>query len=71
MVIEKLKEWEDKKEDREDQQILETLNSEIESIYNNVLSYTDLLKDSKEELAGLFHQYFIIKWEHHPLDNEK
>lgn len=70
MVIEKLKERQDKKEDREDQQILETLNSEIESIYNNVLSYTDLLKDSKEELAGLFHQYFLIKWEHHPLDHE-
>ena len=70
MVVEKLKEWEDKKDEREDQQTLETLNSEIESIYSNVLSYTDLLKESKEELAGLFHQYFLIKWEHHPLENE-
>ena len=69
MVVEKLKEWEDKKDELEDQKILVTLNSEIESIYNNVLSYIDLLKDSKEELAELFHKYFLIKWEHHPLDH--
>ena len=69
MVIEKLKEWEDKKDEREDQQILVTLDYDINEEYNRMLIYQDELKTSKEKLAELFHQYFIIKWEHHLLDH--
>lgn len=68
MVIEKLKEWEDKKDEREDQQILVTVDYDINEEYNRMLIYQDELKTSKEKLAELFHQYFLIKWEHHPLD---
>ena len=69
MVVEKLKEWEDKKDELEDQQILATFDYDINEEYNRMLIYQDELKTSNEKLTELFHQYFLIKWEHHPLDH--
>jgi len=69
MVVEKLKEWEDKKDELEDQHILSDLNYDIHEEYSEMLMHQKLLESSKEKLAKLFHQYFLIKWEHHPLDS--
>ena len=70
MVIEKLKEWQDKKDELEDQQILAILDDKINNEYSMMLMYEDKYKYSRVELAELFHQYFLIKWEHHSLDHD-
>ena len=68
MVIEKLKEWQDKKEDREDQQILNTIDRELKILHNDIVEMHKKIREKESDMAELFHQYFLIKWEHHLLD---
>ena len=69
MVIEKLKEWEDKKDELEDQKLL----NEIDKSIKMYIWEKDRLEMELDRIETLlmdwFHQYFLIKWEHHPLDS--
>ena len=69
MVVEKLKEWEDKKDEREDQKTLSAINESIK----DYIQEKELLEMEVDRieclLIDLYYQYFLIKWEHHPLDN--
>lgn len=61
MVLEKLKEREDAKDQREDKQILATIDGEI----NEKLEKVDILN---MELEELYNQYYKISWEQHEYD---
>lgn len=70
MVIEKLKEWEDKKDEWEDQKMLSIIDKSIK----DYIWEKDKLEMEIDRidclLMDLYYQYFLIKWEHHPLDNK-
>lgn len=69
MVIEKLKEWEDKKDELEDEQILSRIDTSIKK-YIEQIDQLEMEIDRLETLLiDMYHQYFLIKWEHHPLDH--
>ena len=69
MVIEKLKEWEDKKDELEDEQTLVTIDESIKK-YIEQKDQLEMEIDRIETLLiDLYYQYFLIKWEHHPLDH--
>lgn len=71
MVVEKLKEREDAKEQMEDEQILHTIDQSIQMYMEEKKPLEEELERIEMNLTDLFDQYFLIKWEHHPLDNEK
>lgn len=69
MVIEKLKEWEDKKDELEDEQILSRIDTSIKK-YIEQIDQLEMEIDRLETLLiDMYHQYFLIKWEHHPLEH--
>ena len=70
MVIEKLKEWQDKKEDREDQQMLATIDREVRILHNDIAEFNRKIREKELDMAELFRQWYLIKWEHHPLDHD-
>ena len=61
MVVEKLKEREDKKDAWEDAKILKSCEIEIKNVQDN-------MKNLKDRLNKLFDQYLMIKGERHPDD---
>ena len=61
MVIEKLKEWEDKKDEREDQQILWTIDKEIQDLMKEKNELEKRFDDINIKLIDLFDQYLMIK----------
>lgn len=68
MVIEKLKERQDRKEDREDQQILNTIDRELKILHNDIVEMHKKIREKESDMAELFRQWYLIKWEPHPLD---
>lgn len=69
MVVEKLKEWEDKKDELEDEQILSRIDTSIKK-YIEQIDQLEMEIDRLETLLiDMYHQYFLIKWEHHPLEH--
>lgn len=69
MVVEKLKEWEDKKDELEDEQMLSRIDASIKK-YIGQIDQLEMEIDRLETLLiDLYYQYFLIKWEHHPLDH--
>ena len=71
MVIEKLKEWQDKKEDREDQQMLVTIDRELRILHNDIVEFNRKIREKESDMAELFRQWYLIKWEPHFLDQEE
>ena len=71
MVIEKLKEWQDKKEDREDQQMLATIDRELRILHNDIAEFNMKIREKELDMAELFRQWYLIKWEPHFLDQEE
>ena len=68
MVIEKLKEWQDAKEQMEDEQILFTIDQSIQMYMKEKEPLEEELERIEMNLTDLFDQYFKIKWWYHPLD---
>ena len=69
MVVEKLKEWEDKKDELEDEQMLSRIDTSIKK-YIGQIDQLEMEIDRLETLLiDLYYQYFLIKWEHHPLEH--
>ena len=68
MVIEKLKEWQDAKEQMEDEQILFTIDQSIQMYIKEKEPLEEELERIEMNLTDLFDQYFNIKWWYHPLD---
>lgn len=62
MVVEKLKEWEDKKDEREDQQRVDSIKERIEQINKSINDY----ENEREKLRD---EYFILVWDQYPGDN--
>ena len=69
MVIEKLKEWQDKKEQLEDQKTLSVIDKSIKDYIWEKDKLEMEIDRIDTLLIDLYYQYFLIKWEHHPLDN--
>jgi hypothetical protein len=61
MVIEKLKEWQDKKEDREDQQILNTIDRELKILHNDIVEMHKKIREKESDMTELFRQWYLIK----------
>ena len=70
MVVEKLKEREDKKDELEDAKMLVLINQDILMCRDYIKDYKDKIKFYENNLVELYKQYFLIKWEHHPLEHE-
>lgn len=70
MVVEKLKEREDKKDELEDAKMLAVINQDILMCRDYIKDYKEKIKFYEDNLVELYKQYFLIKWEHHPLDHE-
>lgn len=70
MVVEKLKEWEDKKDELEDAKMLVLINQDILMCRDYIKDYKDKIKFYEDNLVELYKQYFLIKWEHHILEHE-
>ena len=70
MVVEKLKEREDKKDELEDAKMLVLINQDILMCRDYIKDYKDKIKFYEDNLVELYKQYFLIKWEHHPLEHE-
>lgn len=70
MVIEKLKEWQDAKEQMEDEQILYTIDQSIQMYMKEKEPLEEELERIDMNLTDLFDQYFKIKWWYHPLDSK-
>lgn len=61
MVIEKLKEWQDAKEQMEDEQILFTIDQSIQMYIKEKEPLEEELERIEMNLTDLFDQYFNIK----------
>jgi hypothetical protein len=61
MVIEKLKEREDAKEQMEDEQILHTIDQSIQMYMKEKEPLEEELERIEMNLTDLFDQYFLIK----------
>lgn len=70
MVVEKLKEREDKKDELEDAKMLVLINQDILMCRDNIKDYKDKIKFYEDNLVKLYKQYFLIKWEHHILEQK-
>jgi len=70
MVIEKLKEREDRKEDREDQQMIAVINSEVDKLKQELDDTNKNANDIRLKMYELFNQYRMITWRNHPMDYE-
>ena len=70
MVVEKLKEREDKKDELEDAKMLVLINQDILMCRDYIKDYKDKIKFYENNLVELYKQYFLIKWEHHLLEHE-
>lgn len=70
MVVEKLKEREDKKDELEDAKMLAVINQDILMCRDHIKDYKEKIKFYEDNLVELYKQYFLIKWEHHILEHE-
>ncbi len=67
MVIEKLKEREDRKEDREDKQMIAVINSEVDKLKQELDDTNKKANNIRLKMYELFNQYRMITWENHPM----